>query len=110
MNDEDADFFPAELKPFDVSRDEIDQKDAAQQPTAGQDGNLPGGSLGLPIDKQTAEKLLLGRVEPNFDLRQGAEKHQQQRNGQTGHGQLERSEEIEKFVEHSRNARFGRTS
>ena len=110
VDDEDADLFSAQFKTLDVSGDKICEENTTQQPAAGQDRNFPGSALGLPVDEQAAEILLLCGVEPNFHLRQGAEEDQHQGNDQTGHRQLERREEVEQFIEHSGNARFGRTS
>src|SRR5437660_2960774 len=76
VNHPDADFFSSQFEPLKVRRHQIDEENTPEQIAAGKDGNFPGRPGWRPINKETAEKFVLGFKQAELDLRKSSPKDQ----------------------------------
>jgi hypothetical protein len=75
-------------------------QDGADEIAGGEDGNMEAGPGWRPIDEKAAKEFVLGLVEAEMHLGDGAPEHNHATQHQAGDRQLERGKELVKVFEH----------
>ena len=100
MNQQDADFPFAGLIITEMRDEQVDEQHGADEVTAGEDGNVKTRAIRGPINEKAAEEFVLGLVEAEMHLGDGAPEHNHAAEHEAGDRQLERRETIEQGFEH----------
>ena len=88
-----------EAKAPDLRRDEIEDQHPADKIATREDGDSPRGALRPPVNDEAAEELILGLVQAQIHLRQGAPKDQHQAQRQAHNRQAQRREEADQAIQ-----------
>ena len=100
MNQQDADFPFAGLIIPEVRHEQVDEQDGADEIAGGEDGNMEAGPGWRPIDEKAAKKFVLGLVETEMHLGDGAPENNHATQYQARDGELEGRKELVKAFEH----------
>src|SRR5438445_4976921 len=72
----DADFFPGELEAFEVSGNQVDQKQSPDRVARREDRYFPGRAFRTPVNEETPEEFILGLIQSKVHLRDSSDKNQ----------------------------------
>src|SRR2546423_4521159 len=104
-----AELLSGQFETRNVRRQQICQEHRAEEITAWENRQFPVSTRGRPIDQKTSEIAGLRLIKAFIDLREGADKNQDNCYAEADNGQLQRSQNFKQSLKHLEIGRFGRT-